>query len=148
MYSPIIHSEISIIPPINVSVHIIDVHPGVMLFNLSANDNIAYISIIIDITTESIPNPPTNFSGLIEKLNIPSAASLSIFFNGYFVVPANLSFLSYSRDSCLNPVQLNKPLKNLLCSGNELITSITFLSASLKSPVSFGISISDNLFKV
>ena len=107
-----------------------------------------YINIINDINIVIIPRPPTIFNGFVEKLIIPSEASFIIFFNGYFVFPANLSCLSYSKASCLNPTQLNKPLKNLLCSGIEFITSTTFLSTSLKSPVSLGISTSDNAFNV
>ena len=45
--------------------------------------------------------------------------------------------------TCLKPTQVNNPLKYLLCSGSSFITSITFLSANLKSPVSSGIFISD-----
>ena len=71
-----------------------------------------------------------------------------LFIHRYFVFPANRSFLSYSKGICLYPTQLNKPRKNLLCSGNELIVSTTFLSTNLKSPVSFGISTSDNAFNV
>ena len=85
------------------------------------------------------PSPPTIFSGFVEKPIIPSDANFSIFFKGYFVFPANLSFLSYSNAFCSKPTQLNNPRKNLLCSGNELITSTTFLSTSLKTPVSLGI---------
>ena len=94
-----------------------------------------------------MPRPPTIFRGFVEKLIIPSDANFSIF-NGYFVFPANLSLRSYSKGVCLKPTQLNKPLKNLLCSGKELITSTTFLSTNLKSPVSLGISTSDKAFKV
>ena len=97
---------------------------------------------------EIIPIVPTIFRGLIEKLNIPSLANFNIFFSGYFVLPANLSFLSYSKGVCLNPTQLNSPLKNLLCSGKAFITSTTFLSTSLKSPAFLGISTSDNAFYV
>ena len=50
----------------------------------------------IDITIDKIPNAPTNFSGFVEKLIIPSDASFNIFFNGYFVFPAKRSCLSYS----------------------------------------------------
>lgn len=96
-----------------------------------------------DINTLKIPNNPINFNGFVEKPTIPSDASFNIFFNGYLVFPANLSFLSYSNAYCLYPTQLNNPLKNLLCSGNEFIVSTTFLSTTLKSPVSFGISTSE-----
>ena len=102
----------------------------------------------IEITKDIIPNRPTILSGFVEKLIMPSAANLSIFFNGYLVFPANLSFRSYSNANCLNPIQLHNPLKNLLCSGRLFITSTTFLSTNLKSPVSFGISTSDKAFKV
>ena len=146
MYSPIIHNDINIVPLKNVIVTIRDVHPAVKLFHLHINDNNEYINIMKDIIIVKIPNPPTNFNGLVEKLIIPSDANFNIFFNGYFVFPANLSFLSYSNAFCSNPTQLNSPLKNLLCSGKLFITSTTFLSTNLKSPVSFGISTSDNAF--
>ena len=107
-----------------------------------------YIKIIIEIIIVINPKPPTNFNGFVEKLIIPSVANLIIFFNGYFVFPAALSFLSYSKGICLKPTQLNKPLKNLLCSGRLFTTSITFLSINLKSPVSLGISTSDYAFNV
>ena len=71
MYSPTIHSEIKITPLKNVSVHIIDVHPGVKLFHLFAYDKIEYIKIMIEIITEIIPSFPTIFNGLFEKLIIP-----------------------------------------------------------------------------
>lgn len=109
-------------------------------------DNNEYTKTINDIIIEQIPIPPIIFNGLEEKLIIPSVANFNIFFNGYFVLPAYLSFLSYPKGTYLKPTQLNSPLKNLLCSGKLFITSITFLPAILKSPVSFGISISDNPF--
>ena len=103
---------------------------------------------ITDIEIVNIPSPPTIFNGLVENPIIPSDANFNIFFSGYLVLPANLSFLSYSNAFCSKPTQLNNPLKNLLCSGRELITSTTFLSTNHKSPVSFGISTSDSAFNV
>ena len=68
--------------------------------------------------------------------------------NGYFKLSADIDMDTYSKGICLNPTQLNRPLKNLLCSGSKFITSTTFLSTSLKSPVFFGISTSDKVFNV
>ena len=53
------------------------------------------INNINDMTILNIPSPPTIFNGFVEKLIIPSDANFNIFFNGYFVFPANRSFLSY-----------------------------------------------------
>ena len=82
------------IPVKNVIVTIIDVQPAVILFNLNTNETIEYINIINDITIDIRPNLPTNCKGLLEKPIIPLEANFSILFKGYFVLPANLFFLS------------------------------------------------------
>ena len=112
MYSDIIHIDINCTPAKNVIATISDVQPAVKLFSLNANDIKAYIIMHTEIAIEISPNAPTNFNGFVEKLIIPSAANFNIFFSGYLVSPANLSFLSYSYGSCLNPTQLHNPLKN------------------------------------
>ena len=47
-----------------------------------------------------------------------------------------------------DPPELIPEMLKLWENGNEVITSTTFLSTSLKSPVSLGISTSDKAFKV
>ncbi len=94
-----------------------------------------------------LPNPNTNLKGLEENAIIPSEANFNIFINGYFVLPANLSSLSYSIYVCSKPTQLIMPRINLFLSGILLKASTTFLSISLKSPVSVGIFTSEIDFK-
>ena len=60
-----------------------------------------YINMVKEIIMDNIPKPPTIFKGFVEKLIIPFDANRNIFFNGYLVLPANLSFRSYSNATCL-----------------------------------------------
>ena len=105
MYSDKIQTESSCTPAKNVTATIMDVQPASKLFQLKTYDNKAYINIIKDINIDIIPTPPNNLSGFVENPIIPSVANFNIFFNGYFVFPANLSFLSYLKAYCLYPTQ-------------------------------------------
>ena len=107
----------------------VKVHPSTVFPNRWTISE--YIIIIMLMKNITIPNIKIILIGFTLNEVIPSNAKDNIFFNGYLLFPAYLSFLSYVTMLDLNPINGTIPLKNKLTSSKFSSASSALLLISL-----------------